>query len=88
MRESVIETYLVRRVKELGGEVRKAQWIGRRHAPDRRVMLPDRCMWVECKAPGEKARPGQVREHRRMRELGERVEVVDSFERVDEVLLS
>ena len=40
MRESVIEKYLVKRVKELGGEVRKVKWIGRAGAPDRLVMLP------------------------------------------------
>lgn len=40
MRESVIEKHLVKRVKELGGEVRKVQWVGRRGAPDRLVMLP------------------------------------------------
>ena len=42
MRESQIEKYLVKRVKELGGEVRKVQWVGRRSAPDRLVMLPSR----------------------------------------------
>lgn len=40
LRESDIERRLVERVKELGGEVRKVKWIGRRGAPDRLVMLP------------------------------------------------
>ena len=40
IRERDIERHLVKRVKELGGEVRKVQWIGRRGAPDRLVMLP------------------------------------------------
>lgn len=40
MRERDIEKHLVQRVKELGGEVRKVKWIGRRGAPDRLVMLP------------------------------------------------
>jgi hypothetical protein len=40
MRESQVEAHLVKRVKALGGEVRKVQWIGRRGAPDRVVMLP------------------------------------------------
>jgi hypothetical protein len=40
MREAVIERYLVKRVIALGGEVRKVQWVGRRGAPDRVVMLP------------------------------------------------
>ena len=43
-------------------------------------------IWVELKAPGEKCRPHQIREHERMRRMGQRVEVVDSFEGVDEVL--
>lgn len=91
MRESKIEKYLVKRVKELGGEVRKVNWIGRRGAPDRIVMLPipkaiRQTIWVELKATGIRAKPHQVREHNRMRKMGQRVEVIDSFERVDEVL--
>jgi hypothetical protein len=92
MRESKIERYLVQRVKALGGEVRKVNWIGRRGAPDRLVMLPYRkllapqTIWVELKATGQVAEPHQLREHKRMRAMGQRVEVVDSFQRVDEVL--
>ena len=55
MRERDIEAYLAKRVKAMGGEIRKAQWIGRVGAPDRRVMLPHRApVWVELKAPGVK----------------------------------
>lgn len=39
--ERQIETRLVKRVTELGGEVRKVAWIGRKGAPDRLVMLPE-----------------------------------------------
>lgn len=42
MKEAHIERHLVRRVKELGGEVRKVAWVGRQGAPDRLVMLPHR----------------------------------------------
>lgn len=46
MRESTIEKHLVERVKALGGEIRKVQWVGRRGAPDRLVMLPaERLGW-------------------------------------------
>ena len=98
MREITIEQYLVERAKALGGEVRKVKWIGRHGAPDRIVMLPargevgnggdgkDRTIWVELKSPGEKCRPHQIREHKRLRRMGQRIEVVDSFEGVDEVL--
>ncbi|MFY0084430.1 VRR-NUC domain-containing protein, partial [Acinetobacter baumannii] len=51
MRESVIEKYLVDKVKALGGEVRKVKWISRNSAPDRLVMLPDNTFWAELKAP-------------------------------------
>ena len=101
-RESQIETHLVRRVKALGGEVRKVEWIGRNGAPDRLVMLPESfskgldgfsTIWVELKAPGKAAKfpanaheRAQHREHERMRKMGQRVEVVDSYERIEEVL--
>lgn len=96
MRESDIEAHLVRRVKELSGEVRKVKWIGRRGAPDRLVMLPRQmikndiwqrsAIWVELKAPGVPAEAYQLREHDRMRRLGQRVVVIDSIEGVEELL--
>jgi len=111
MRESQIEAHLVKRVKQLGGEVRKVKWIGRRGAPDRLVMLPEtwktvqlaaygihptredqwldrpaRTIWVELKAPGKVAEPHQMREHTRMRAMGQRVVVIDSIEGVEELL--
>jgi hypothetical protein len=95
MRERDIERHLVRRVKELGGEVRKVVWPGRRGAPDRLVMLPDpgpgngtfnNSWWVELKAPGVKAEAHQLREHERMRRLGQRVVVIDSIEGVEALL--
>jgi hypothetical protein len=116
MRERDIEAYLVKSVKALGGEVRKVQWIGRRGAPDRLVMLPvigervgraayefraddekeavdnvlrglhSFMIWVELKAPGKKAELHQLREHKRMEKMGQRVVVIDSLEGVDELL--
>lgn len=88
MKESEIERYLVEQVKRHGGEVRKVAWIGRRGAPDRLMMVPllnglQTTVWVELKAPGEKAKPHQAREHERMRKMGQRVEVIDSIEGVD-----
>ena len=101
MRESFIEAHLVKRAKQLGGEARKVQWLGRRGAPDRLVMLPARTdadggriegyempktIWVELKAPGEKAKPHQAREHARMQALGQHVVVIDSIAGVEELL--
>lgn len=63
MLERDIEDYLTKRVKAMGGEVRKVQWLGRNSAPDRLVMLPEvlgrfdwdgapgRTIWVELKNP-------------------------------------
>lgn len=94
LRERDIEQHLVKRVKALGGEVRKVQWIGRRGAPDRLTMLPGyvgkgvatTTIWVELKAPGVKPDAHQLREHRRMREMGQRVVVIDSIDGVEELL--
>jgi hypothetical protein len=87
MRERDIETHLVKRVRALGGEVRKTQWIGRAGAPDRRVLLPGKApIWVELKATGKKPEPHQTREHNRMRRLGELVVVIDSIAGVEELL--
>lgn len=82
IRERDIEKYLVKRVKEAGGEIRKVKWINRRGAPDRRVMLRGG-HWVELKAPGEKLRPEQEREHERMAKQGEHVYTLDTFHLVD-----
>ncbi|RZG66528.1 VRR-NUC domain-containing protein [Acinetobacter bouvetii] len=86
MRESKIEAHLVHAVKALGGEVRKVKWIGRNSAPDRIVMLPNNTFWAELKAPKEKPTAAQSREHERMRKMGQRVEVIDSIEQIEELI--
>ena len=92
MRESEIEKYLVKSVKEVGGEVRKVKWLGRNGAPDRLVMLPPRdreengTIWVELKATGKVPEPHQLREHERMRAVSQIVVVIDSTEGVDALL--
>jgi len=88
VKESEIEAYLVRQVKAAGGEVRKCAWVGRRGAPDRLVMLPGRpATYVELKAPGKLPGQLQVREHARLRELGQYVVVIDSTTGVDALLM-
>lgn len=95
MRERDIEQYLTAQVKACGGEVRKVSWVGRRGAPDRLVMLNAGLLvdgayatsaWVELKAPGQKAKPHQEREHKRMRDMGQSVVVIDSIEGIDALL--
>lgn len=107
MKERDIEKYLVDRVKEMGGMVRKVRWDGRVGAPDRLVMLPKRpcsewpfpamrsavAVWVELKSPetvdkfpSNAHERTQAREHRRMRDFGQRVEVIGTVEQVDALL--
>ena len=99
MRESAITKQLAKRAREMGGELRKVRWEGRRGAPDYVLMLPGRksksyeipslaprTIWVETKATGVGPEDYQLREHTRMRAKGQRVEVVDSFERIEEIL--
>jgi hypothetical protein len=96
MRESEIENYLVTKVREKGGEVRKVKWIGRNGAPDRLVMLKgihNHAVWVELKAEGLAAlfphtphERQQHREHERMRAMGQRVVVIDSYAGEDGLL--
>ena len=74
MREKEIESYLRDRIRRIGGKV-----------PDRLVCLPGgRAVFVELKAPGKAPRPIQIHQIGMLKQLGFRVEVIDSKEQVDE----
>lgn len=85
MLEKQIEEYLTKKVRSLGGmSIKLTSLIG---IPDRLVLLPDgRCAFVELKAPGESPRKIQLKRMQQLRGLGFKVYVVDSYERVDEVI--
>lgn len=85
MLEKQIEEYLTKKVRSLGGmSIKLTSLIG---IPDRLVLLPDgRCVFVELKAPGESPRKIQLKRMQQLRGLGFKVYVVDSYERVDEVI--
>lgn len=85
VRESDIEAYLVKRVNDAGGEIRKTKWIARNGAPDRIVMLRG-AHFVELKRPGETLEPHQDREHNRMRKHGIFPWVLDTFKSVDDFM--
>ena len=92
MRERDIERALIKRVKEVGGEVRKVVWQGRRGAPDRLVLLPKKrrkarpLVFVELKAPKGKVSRLQALEHEILAHYGVRVVVVNSIEQIEEVI--
>lgn len=82
MRESTIERYLCGQVRAILKGVAKK--LTTRNDPDRMVLLPGRHIhFIELKAPGKKARSGQVREHERLWKLGFPVVILDTKEKVD-----
>lgn len=85
MREKEIETYLRNRIRGMGGTAFKFVSPGNDGVPDRLVCLPGgRVVFVELKAPGQHPRPLQIHQIGRLKQLGFRVEVIDSKEQVDE----
>lgn len=85
MRESTIETYLRKRIRDLGGIALKLAPAGYNGIPDRLVLLPPaRATFVELKAPGAVPRPLQLSRHKMLRALGFTVLVIDSIQGVDD----
>ena len=86
-RERDIEKKLVNAVREKGGWAVKlsAQWVA--GIPDRLILLPQgKCCFIELKRPGAEPRPIQVRRARQLRALGFKVYVIDSQEKITEVI--
>jgi hypothetical protein len=87
MRERDIEAYLRDQVKAIGGIAYKFVSPGNAGVPDRLVLLPgERVVFVELKASGRQPTPLQLRQQRRIRDLGFTVLVIDSKEEVDEFI--
>ncbi|WP_164683115.1 VRR-NUC domain-containing protein [Streptococcus hyointestinalis] len=87
MREKVVERKLVSEVRKRSGICPK--WVSPSFAgvPDRLVFLPNgKIGMVEVKAPGEKPRLLQVSRHRLFERLGFKVHVLDTVEKIGEVL--
>ena len=76
--ESVVERRFVSLLHKLGVEAVKLNVRGYAGMPDRLVLLPGgRAVFVELKRPGEKPRLLQAYVHRKLRNLGFEVLVVD-----------
>lgn len=87
MRERDIEAYLRDQIKRLGGIAYKFVSPGNAGVPDRIVLLPGgRVVFVELKAPGKQPTPLQLRQQKRIRNLGFQVLVIDSKAGVDEFI--
>lgn len=87
--EKKIEQYLCMAVTAVGGIHRKIEYVGQRGCPDRLVAFKATGYHalVEVKAPGQKPRPEQEREHETLREHGVRVEVVSTTDEVDALIV-
>ena len=89
-RESSVERYLEKRVKERGGLCLKFPADYARGIPDRLILMPGGiALFVELKRPGggRLSASQQVRIHQ-LRKLGCRVEIADCKEAVDRIVSS
>ena len=83
MREKELERKLIKAVRQSGGLALKFVSPGMAGVPDRLLLFPGgKLAFCEVKAPGEKPRPLQVHRMEQLRELGFRVYVVDSEEKI------
>lgn len=85
--EGKVVAAIKKAAKKQGGDTRKVEWSGRRGAPDLLILLPGKHFFVEAKAPGEKPRPEQLREHERLRAAGFSVYVVSSEAEAERVMI-
>ena len=82
--EKVLEKYLVSEVKSLGGWAVKLLSGLVTGLPDRLILLPGGVVaFVEVKTTGKKATPRQLIVHKKLMQLGFRVEVLDSKEGIN-----
>ncbi len=87
MREKIVEQKLNQAVRDAGGLALKFVSPGMAGVPDRLLLFPGgRAAFCEVKAPGEKPRPLQVFRMEQLGMLGFRVDVVDSEEKIGEML--
>ena len=87
MKEKNLERMLVRAVKQSGGMALKFVSPGMAGVPDRLVLFPGgKISFAEMKAPGEKPRPLQRLRHEQLWDLGFRVYVIDSKEKIGEMV--
>ena len=85
--EGEIEDYFTERAENMGAEVRKLAWVNRRGAPDRFVALKGVVLLIEFKAPGEKLRPNQKKEHEKLKRAGVNVITIENRKECDNLLI-
>lgn len=84
MRETTIESRLVREVERIGGLAPKWVSPGNSGVTDRLVILPDGLtVYVETKAPGKPLQPLQRKWQKELLVRGHRHYKIDSYEDID-----
>jgi hypothetical protein len=87
MLEKQIEKFLTGKVKNMGGLSIKLNSASFSGLPDRMILMPvGRIYFVELKAPGKKPRPLQVVIHKVFADLGFKVYIIDTKEKVGEFI--
>ena len=87
MLEKEIENKFVKEINLMGGKAFKFSPVGYDGMPDRLVLIPGgRVAFVELKRPGQKPRMLQEMRHRMLRELGFKVYVLDSMEKIGGII--
>lgn len=85
--EKIIERKLVEKCKSCGAMCIKLltyQFIG---LPDRMCLFPNGVVvFVELKSTGEKPRKIQLNVHKKLRNLGFRVEVIDNMDQIEQLI--
>lgn len=86
MIERKVEEYLKKEFEKLNGKVLKLISSSMNGFPDRTILLPGgRIFFVELKAPGKKPRKLQNFIHKMLTDLGFKVYVIDTKEKVLEL---
>lgn len=87
MLERKLEIKFIKAIDGLGGKAVKFVSPGMAGVPDRLVLLPGgKCFFAELKQPGETLRPLQKKRKKDFEQMGHTVEVVDSFEKIQDVI--
>jgi hypothetical protein len=86
MLESKIEKYLVDSCKKRNWLCEKFTSPSGRNKPDRMITIPNKVLFVECKATGKTPNAGQLADHERRRNFNIDVYVIDSLSAVDVLL--
>lgn len=84
--EKDIETFLKRKVKEIGGLCLKFTSPSSAGVPDRIILYKGKALFVELKAPGKKPRALQDYWQKEIRKRGIGCLVIDSKEAADQLI--